>query len=129
MHYSSGEEAELIAIGNNRNLSVFQRVNELSRVMRKPTFWFPTWSDTNPAVQLQKMVRCLKVRIQKVEGSYYLCCENKDADQLRGSASLFSHMQNAGFSHDAAQFRLLPAVRYKIFGNFSKVICNIVHYD
>ena len=22
----------------------------LSRVMRKPTFWFPTWSDTNQAV-------------------------------------------------------------------------------
>ena len=28
--------------------------------MRKPTFWFPTWSDTNHAVQLQKMVRGLK---------------------------------------------------------------------
>ena len=23
--------------------------------MRKPMFWFPTWSDTNQAVQLQKM--------------------------------------------------------------------------
>ena len=23
--------------------------------MRKPTFWFQTWSDTNQAVQLQKM--------------------------------------------------------------------------
>ena len=28
-----------------------------------PTFWFPTWSDTNQAVQLQKMDRCLKFRI------------------------------------------------------------------
>ena len=24
---------------------------EMSRVMRKPTFWFSTWSDTNQAVQ------------------------------------------------------------------------------
>ena len=36
---------------------------KLSRVMRKPTFWFPTWSDTNQAVQLQKMARGLKFRI------------------------------------------------------------------
>ena len=28
---------------------------QMSRVMRKPTYWFPTWSDTNQAVQLQKM--------------------------------------------------------------------------
>ena len=35
----------------------------LSRVIRKQTFWFPTWSDTNQAVQLQKMARGLKFRI------------------------------------------------------------------
>ena len=35
----------------------------LSRDVRKPTFWFPTWSDTNQAVQLQKMARGLKFRI------------------------------------------------------------------
>ena len=35
----------------------------LSRVMRKPTFWFPTWSDTNQAVQPQKIVRGLKFQI------------------------------------------------------------------
>ena len=52
----------------------------LSRVMRKPTFWFPTWSDTNQAVQLQKMARGLKFRM----GLYYLCSENKGADQLSG---------------------------------------------
>ena len=28
--------------------------------MRKPTFWFPTCSDTNQAAQLQKMARGLK---------------------------------------------------------------------
>ena len=53
--------------------------------MRKPTFWFPTWSDTNQAVQLQKMVSGLKFRTLKVEGLYYLCSENKGADQLRGN--------------------------------------------
>ena len=52
--------------------------------MRKPMFWFPTRSDTNQAVQLQKMARGLKIRIKKVEVLYYLCSENKGADQLRG---------------------------------------------
>ena len=52
--------------------------------MRKPTFWFPTRSDTNQAVQLQKMAGGFKFRIYKEEGSYYLCSENKGADQLRG---------------------------------------------
>ena len=52
--------------------------------MRKPTFWFSTWSDTNQAVQLQKMARGLKFLIKKVEGSYYLGSENKGADQLPG---------------------------------------------
>ena len=47
-------------------------------------FWFLTWSDTNQAVQLQKIARGLKFRIKKVEGSYYLCNKNKGADQLRG---------------------------------------------
>ena len=52
--------------------------------MRKETFWFPTWSDTNQAVQLQKMARGLKFRIQKVEILHYPCSENKGADQLHG---------------------------------------------
>ena len=56
----------------------------MSRVMRKPTFWFPTRSATNQAVQLQKMARGLKFWIKKVEGLYYLCSENKGADQLLG---------------------------------------------
>ena len=29
----------------------------------KSRFWFPTWSNTNQAVQLQKMARGLKFRI------------------------------------------------------------------
>ena len=53
--------------------------------MRKPTFWFPTRSYKNQAVQLQKMARGLKFRILKVEGWYYICSENKGADQLCGN--------------------------------------------
>ena len=33
--------------------------------MRKPTFWFLTWSDTNQAVQLQKMARGLNFGFRK----------------------------------------------------------------
>ena len=47
--------------------------------MIKPTFWFPTRSDTN-----QKTARGLKIRIKKVEELYYLCSENKGAIQVRG---------------------------------------------
>ena len=53
--------------------------------MRKPMFWFPTWSDTNQAVQLQKKARGLKFWTQKVEGLYFLFSENIGADQLRGN--------------------------------------------
>ena len=49
--------------------------------MRKPTF--PTLSDTNQAVHLQKMAKGLKFWIKKVEGLYFLCSKNKGADQLR----------------------------------------------
>ena len=65
--------------------------------MRKPTFWYPTWSDTNQAVQVQKMVRSLKVWIKKVEVLYYLCGETKALISFAVSASLFSHKQNVGF--------------------------------
>ena len=34
--------------------------------MRKPTFWFSTWSDTNQAVQLQKIARGLKDHVTKM---------------------------------------------------------------
>ena len=53
---------------------------QMSRVMRKPTFW----SQAVQAVQLQKMARGLKFRIKKEERLYYLCSKNKGADQLLG---------------------------------------------
>ena len=66
-------------------ISMFMRdLDYLSRVMRKPTFWFPTWSDTNQAVQLHKRARGFKFRIKKEVGLYHLCSENIGADQLRG---------------------------------------------
>ena len=82
--------------------------------MRKPTFWVPTWSDTNQAVQLQKMARGLKFRILNVEGLYYLCSENNGADQLRGyyftmkliCILVFTYAK-CWFSHDAAQMFLI----------------------
>ena len=55
----------------------------MSLCVRKQTIWVPTRSDTNQAVQSQKMVRGLKFWIQKVEKLYYPCSENKGVDQLR----------------------------------------------
>ena len=60
--------------------------------MRKPIFGFPTRSPTNPAVQPQKMTRGLKFRIFEVDGLYYLCSENKGADQLRGYREANLHL-------------------------------------
>ena len=37
--------------------------SHMSCVVRKPTFWIPTWSHTNQALELQKMARGLKFRI------------------------------------------------------------------
>ena len=45
---------------------------------------FPTRSHTNRAVQPQKMARGLKFCILEEEELYYLCSENKCADQLLG---------------------------------------------
>ena len=61
-----------------------QNLTRLSLVVRKQSSGFPTRSDTNRAVQLQKVARGLKFRIYKEKGLYYPCSENKDADQLCG---------------------------------------------
>ena len=52
--------------------------------LRKPTFWFPNKSNTNQAVELQKMAKGLKFRIRKLERLYYQKSEIKGANQLRG---------------------------------------------
>ena len=56
----------------------------MNLVVRKRVFGFPIRSDTNQAVQPQKMAGSLKFWIKEVEGLYYLFSENKGADQLRG---------------------------------------------
>ena len=61
----------------------YATIKHMSLVVRKPVLGFPTRSDTNRAVQLQKISRGIKYRIQEVEGLYYSCSENKGADQLR----------------------------------------------
>ena len=52
--------------------------------MTKPVFGFLTISDTNQAVQPQKMDGGLKFCMKEEEGLYYLCSKNKGADQLWG---------------------------------------------
>ena len=63
-------------------------------------FGFPTRSDTNQPVQSQKQARSLKFWI-KVEGMYYPCSENKDADQLCKYCTADLHL--CADSHAVAQ--------------------------
>ena len=80
----------------------------LSLNVRKPVFGV---TDTNRAVQRQKMVRDLKFRIKELEGLFYLCSENKGDDQLISCAVtaqlicvfVFAYAK-CRFSHDAAHF-------------------------
>ena len=46
-------------------------------LVRKPSSGFPTSSDTNRAVQTQKMARGLKFLIQVVEGLYFMIAKAK----------------------------------------------------
>ena len=61
-------------------------LNEASLVqiirMRKSICQIRVNSDTIRAVKPKKVARGLKFRIFEVEGLYFLCGENKDADQL-----------------------------------------------
>ena len=51
--------------------------------MGKQTIWVLTRSNTNQAVQSQKIARSLKFCMKEEEGLYYPLNENKGADQLR----------------------------------------------
>ena len=53
-----------------------------SHIKRKPVLEFPTRSDTNRAEKQLEMARGLKLQDKKIEGFYFLCSENKEADQL-----------------------------------------------
>ena len=54
------------------------------REKRKTTIWVPTRSDTNRAIQSQKMVRGWKFCIYVEEGLYLPCSKDKGDYQLRG---------------------------------------------
>ena len=83
-------------------LDVFNK----GRDSRNLSSGFPTSlrSDTNRAVQPQNMVKGLKFWIYKVEGLYYLCSENKDADQLI-CAFVLAYAKNR-ISHEVAHIVL-----------------------
>ena len=49
------------------------------RCEKKQSSGFPTRSDTNQAIQSQKMARGLKLCIYEVEGLYYPCSEKTKA--------------------------------------------------
>ena len=66
----------------------------MMRVMRNPVFGFPTRSDTNRAVQPQKMARGLQIGIQKEANSEKVSCA---VTAKLICTFLFSHMQKAGF--------------------------------
>ena len=79
----------------------------MSRLVGKPTMWFPNRFNTNRAVQAQKMARSLKFWSYVEEELYYPSSENKGADQLRdyGEADLRLGFAYADclFSYEAAQ--------------------------
>ena len=66
-----------------QDCSVRQVRTVMSLCVRKQTICVPTRSDTNRAVQSQKMARGWTFCIYKEEELYYPCSENKGADQLR----------------------------------------------
>ena len=91
--------------------------------MRKPTFWFPTWCDTDQAVQLQKMARGLKFRTKKVDGLYYVA-KTKALISFAVTAKLicvfvFAYAK-CWFSHDAAQIYFSSSyLNLRVCGSFS----------
>ena len=95
----------------------------MSLVVRKPVSGFPTMSDTNHAVQPQKMVRSLKFQIYKVEGLYYPCSKTKDADQLRGyreaDLRLCFRICKIWFSHNKAHI-----INFAYFSIHAKIVGN-----
>ena len=72
-------------IGTHRPvLMYFVRYEPREKSSENWSSGFLTRSDTNRAVQSQKMARGLKFRIYEEEVLYYPCSENKGADQLCG---------------------------------------------
>ena len=74
--------------------------------MRKPTFWSPTWSDKNQAVQLQKMARGLNFGFRKYRDCTIYVAKTKALISFAVTAKLICVFVLAyakrWFSHDAA---------------------------
>ena len=74
--------------------------------MRKPTFWFQTWFDTNRAAQPQKMARDLKFGFRKKRDCTIRVGKTKALISFAVTAKLicafvFAYAKH-WFSHDAA---------------------------
>ena len=75
--------------------------------MRKPTFWFPPWSDTNQALQLQEMARGLERRgivLSNVAKTKALISFAVTAKLI--CVFVFAYAKR-WFSHDAAHFQFI----------------------
>ena len=86
------QKAQGSVLGNPlRNVSCHEETNNVVS-MRKPTMWFPNRSDTNQAVQAQKMTRSLKFWIKEEGRLFYPCSENKGPDQLPSYCEIDLHL-------------------------------------
>ena len=131
--WCNGEVLSLLHVTSKHQTRLGNQTLYMSLCVRKPTIWVPTRSDTNQAVQSQKMVRGLKFWTYEVEELYYPCSKNKGADQLRSyceadrSAPLFSPMQIVDFP----MWRLISlcALRASSFrGKLNDVGCQAVNH-
>ena len=84
-----------VAHYHDQNLSHY-----MSHLVRKLAMWFPTRSDTNRAVQAQKMARGWKFWFKKVEELYYTCSKNKGVHQRAYADCWFSHEEALMYIHD-----------------------------
>ena len=81
-------KSEISSLGNPEDLFPRDAAHMSLVLKKKRSLGLPTRSDTNRAVQSLNMARGLKFRIQKVEGLYYPCSENKGADQREADLRL-----------------------------------------
>ena len=72
--------------------------------MGKPTFWFQTRSDTNQAVQLQKMARGLKFRDRTIYVAKTKSLISFEVTVKLICVFVFAYAKCL-FSHDAAHFK------------------------
>ena len=78
----------------------------MSRLVGKPTMWFPNRSDTNRFVQAQKRARSLKFRVKVEEDCTIRVAKTKALISFAVTAKLicvfvFAHA-DCWFSHEAA---------------------------